>query len=108
MINTLGLRRFTSFANAANTLNLACFARMGPLRALLSPTAGMYLGVVFMAFGARKRDAVESLVMKSGTCVPLPRRRRPAAAYRSCLTAALAHRAQLRMRDSAAASPLAR
>jgi len=66
MINTLGLRQFTSVANAANTLNLVLFARMGPLRTLLSPAAGMYLGVAFAAIGARKRDAVESLVMKCG------------------------------------------
>jgi hypothetical protein len=66
MIVRLGMRRFTTVANFANVCNLLLFARVGPLRRLLSPDAGMFLGVLFAAFGARKRDAVESLVMSHG------------------------------------------
>ena len=55
MINTLGLRAFTTFSNACNGLAMFAFSN-----------SWMWLGLMLAAPGARKRDAVEAIIMKRG------------------------------------------
>lgn len=66
MLQTLGLRRFTTFSNTCNFLQNVSFGCMPPFSWLLGSTACVCLGMAFSAPGGRKRDAAESLIMKLG------------------------------------------
>jgi len=66
MLNALGLRNFTSFANLCNTLSLLFYARVPPVNAFLPVSLAMYFGVVFGAPGSNKKGGLESMVMKIG------------------------------------------
>lgn len=63
----LGLRKFTTFSNLMNSLNLLSYARVPPLGLLMEPTAIMYLGMFFGAFGGRKRDGAEAMILRIGS-----------------------------------------
>mmetsp|Transcript_62973 Transcript_62973/g.203041 ORF Transcript_62973/g.203041 Transcript_62973/m.203041 type:complete len:452 (-) Transcript_62973:246-1601(-) len=66
MLQSLGLINFTTVSNTCNVLNLLCTALVPPLNMFFSTNFSMYLGVLFLASGGRKRDAAESLIMKMG------------------------------------------
>jgi len=66
LLNRLGLRGFTTFCNSCNCLNWLAFAYAPPFNSFLSPSGAMYLGLAFGIPGGRKRDGVESLIMKVG------------------------------------------
>ncbi len=70
MLREMGLRSFTTFCNAANTLSWLVFSGVGPLAAV---PAGwrLWLGLIPAAPGGRKRDAVEALIMKHGAAAGL-------------------------------------
>merc|ERR1712113_871507 len=59
------MRMFTTFSNACNALYFCAFARVPPFN-LFSAAAAMVIGVIVGIPGGRKRDAIESLIMKLG------------------------------------------
>mmetsp|Transcript_19025 Transcript_19025/g.59815 ORF Transcript_19025/g.59815 Transcript_19025/m.59815 type:complete len:455 (-) Transcript_19025:257-1621(-) len=65
MLNAMGMRRFTFFNNLFNSLSLSCYGGLMPF-ALLGVWVRMNMGVFFAAPAARKRDAVEALIMQIG------------------------------------------
>lgn len=67
MMARLGPKLFTSVCNLCNAASMFCYSHVPPLNLLMSPGFGMWLGLVFSIPGARKRDAVEALVMKTGS-----------------------------------------
>lgn len=67
MMKSMGLRKFTTFSNMSNIAQTVAWARLPPFSLLLSDGNLMYLGLVLSAFGGRKRDAAESLIMKIGS-----------------------------------------
>lgn len=65
MLQAFGMIKFTTFSNMCNILHLLCNAVVPPF-SLLGANLSVWLGLVFGAPGARKRDAAESLIMKIG------------------------------------------
>lgn len=66
MIGALGLRSFTTMSNVCNIVSMTLYANCPPFSYLMSADSSMWLGLLFAIPGARKRDAVEALVMKIG------------------------------------------
>eukprot|EP00912_Choanoflagellata_sp_UC4_P001381 UC4_evm2s856 len=67
MMKAFGPKLFTSVSNICNAVSLFCYSQVFPLNLFLGSTAGMVLGLLFSLPGARKRDAIEALVMKHGS-----------------------------------------
>jgi hypothetical protein len=66
MINRLGLLNFTTVSNMSNALSMLSYSYIPPFSTVLSSSAAMWLGLVFAIPGARKRDAVEALIIQRG------------------------------------------
>lgn len=58
MMKKFGLFHFTTVSNVANSISHLCYYPVNPQL--------MYLGLLFGMAGGRKRDAIESMVMKVG------------------------------------------
>jgi len=65
LMNALGMRNFTYFSNFCNVLCNTAYCNVPPF-SFFGTTAAMSMGIVLSAPGGRKRDAVESLIMKIG------------------------------------------
>eukprot|EP00041_Stephanoeca_diplocostata_P014775 m.278994 g.278994 ORF g.278994 m.278994 type:complete len:447 (+) comp19795_c0_seq1:198-1538(+) len=66
LINALGLRNFTVMSNTVNALAMLCYACPAPFNRLLDNSMAMWIGLMISGPGARKRDAVEAMIMKRG------------------------------------------
>lgn len=66
LLGSLGLRRFTSMSNLANYMALILWANAPPFRFMFSESFNFTLGLIAMAPGSRKRDAVEALILRLG------------------------------------------
>jgi len=65
MIQAMGMRTMTTFSNACNMMSLLAAAMVPPFH-MFGPTVAMTLGQIIGIPGGRKRDAIESLIMKIG------------------------------------------